>query len=319
MVLEEELLFLEKTEAEEFLKFIRSAGCSGKVRTVHDLVPDTMFRGRIRDFLILLEKEIARIEASPDDAEPVAIYVTLKKAMESRLEKLRAFLQEHAVGELVPEKAVLTDIVTLIGEARAKEGIEEEERARIDDTLAAIGVDALLEDNELVERTDEGRRFVRSIDPEEAYTYLPDYPLCEMEPETLSEHGISVKLTVFAEERYAVSMGPDILLIDDRDRLWQVLDEMDIDEDSYFAFRNNSTFSQFIVDRIMTFLEERGRASKEEVIEETLSFDTRLLEEQQNLASFVLTEEYVDGILTDLKKLGLIAGKDAKLKPVRVR
>jgi hypothetical protein len=319
MVLEQELLFFEKAEAEEFLTFIRSAGCSGRIRTLQDLVADPMFCGSIRDILVLLEEETARIESDPGSSEELAgDYARLKTGLERRRDNLSTFLQEHAVGEILPERSAIEDIARVIEEMTALEKGKERTDADIAEALAAIDVNTLLEENNLVEKTEEGRRLVRSIDPNDASTCLPDYPLCETDPDILKEHGIAVRLTVFAEQRSVVSMGPEIALIEDRDQLWELLDEMDVPDDSYTLFRNNMTLGQFVVERIMTLLEKRGRASREEIVEETLSFEASL-DGERSTAAFFLTGDYVGGVLADLKKLGLIAGKDAKLKPVRTR
>ncbi len=108
------------------------------------------------------------------------------------------------------------------------------------------------------------------------------------------------------------------MLIDDPEPLFEILGEMDVDEDDADMLRTNIAFKQFIIERIMTVLEERGRASREELLEESLSFDAPLNEEQDS-ASFILTEEYANGVLNDLKKIGLITGKDSKIKPVRIK
>ncbi len=319
MVLEQELLFFEKAEAEEFFAFIRSTGCSGRIRTLQDLVADPMFCGSIGNFLTLLEEEAARIESDPEGSEELAgVYAGLKESLERRRDNLAAYLEEHAVGEIVPQRSVLADIATLLEEAKSRGEGKEQTDAGVAEALAAIDINALLEENDLVEKTEEGRRLVRTIDPDEARTCLPEYPLCETDPDILSERGIDVRLSVFAEQRYIVSMGPEIVLIDDREQLWEILEDMDVPDDSYTLFRNNMTLGQFVIERIMALLEERGRASKEEILEEATSFETSL-DGERSTATFFLTEDYIGGILADLKKLGLIAGKDAKLKPVRVR
>lgn len=318
MVLEEELIFSDKADAEEFIKHVRAAGCSGKVRTEHAIIPETMFHGRIQDLLKLLDREIDRHKDDPEMADLVALSVTMKAGIERRRENLRQFFDEHPVGAIIPERSLMQDFATIIGKMATGEEAGEPDPEEADAIITAIGINALLEENGLVEETDEGLRLVGTIEPEEAYTYCPEHPFVEVEPGTLREYGIDVKITVIAEERYIASLGPEIMLIDDPEPLWDALDGMDVDEDDVDILRTTIAFKQFIIERIMTVLEERGRASREELLEESLSFDA-VLNKEQDSASFILTEEYVNGVLNDLKKVGLITGKDSKIKPVRAK
>ncbi len=193
MVLEEELVFSDKADAEEFVKQVRAAGCSGKVRTEHAIIPETMFHGRIRSILELLDREIARHEDDPDMAELVALCVTMKAGIERRRENLRRFFEEHPVGGIIPERSLMQDLTTIIGKMAADEQGGKPDPEEADAIITAIGINALLEENGLVEETNEGLRLVRTIEPEEAYTYCPEYPFVEVEPGTLREYEIDRK------------------------------------------------------------------------------------------------------------------------------
>jgi len=316
MVLEEELEFSNQEDAQEFMKYIRTLGCNPKLSVQNRLVHEPTFRGPIQALISLVSEEVEKISEDPEQEEVKEAFLALSRNIERRMQDLAAFLAQYSVGDVVPvfpDEELMAKFVADIIAPGEEKAFSQEDRDRI---LAAVGTNSILEENNLFEDTPEGRRLVRTIDPGEAYIIVPEYPLCGIDDAILREKGVTVAFNVIGERGYLVSTGPEIVLVDDISTLYERLTDTDVDEETAAAVQSNLLFKRLIVDRIMAALDEQGKMKREDLLDVAGAFDAQISDEGDRV-SFLLDDEILDDILGDLRKVGLISGKDAKIKAAK--
>jgi hypothetical protein len=318
MMLEEELEFSNHEEAQEFIKYIRSLGCNPKMSVQNRLIHEPTFRGRIGALLSLAEEEAATLEGDSEQEDIREAFLALSRSIERRMQDLAAFLNEHQVGDIVPvfpDEETMAKFVADIISGDEEKAFSQEDRDKV---LAAVGTNTVIEENNLFEDTPEGRRLVRTIEPEEAYIIIPEYPLCGIDEEKLQEKGVTVAFNVIGERGYLVSTGPEIVLVEDIGALSERLQAMGVEEETCAGVQSSLLFKRLIVDRIMAVLDEQGKLKREEILDFAGAFDAQISDEGDRV-SFLLDDEILDDILADLRKVGLISGKDSKINAAKAK
>ena len=90
------------------------------------------------------------------------------------------------------------------------------------------------------------------------------------------------------------------------------LDHVDVDEDEAAKFVDAVFFKQAFVGKIHELVAE-GNASEEALLE-ALGAPSFPLEGTKDVISFDITADYLKAVVNDLRKLGILTGKDGKIK-----
>jgi hypothetical protein len=91
-----------------------------------------------------------------------------------------------------------------------------------------------------------------------------------------------------------------------------VLDQMDVDDDEAGRFIDAIFFKQALIAKINELVAS-GKQSEADLLA-ALDAPSFPLEETNDVISFDISPEYLSGVISDLKKQGVLSGKDGKIK-----
>ncbi|MGB4758178.1 MAG: hypothetical protein WBH15_09930, partial [Candidatus Methanoculleus thermohydrogenotrophicum] len=114
---------------------------------------------------------------------------------------------------------------------------------------------------------------------------------------------------------HRLEFGPEAVLGADLEGIDELIDGLEIDEDEYMMFRQDVSLKQIVTTRTLEILEERGTLTPAEVAEALGSSAVADTEEGWSIV-LNLTPEFVKGLLTDLKKIGLVRKKSGGFRAV---
>lgn len=308
MVLEEKLSFDTREDANLFQKFLREKGCSSRITVEHTFSGEPFFEGRIADFMsliALLEKKDAEEGESDEELS------LTRKDLEGRRDTLHEFFAVHKPGDIL-ENSTPTQMMARVQSIGA-ESDEAFRKEAADKFVASLMILGALEDNNLLEETEDGNGYVLTgtADADDLRVMYPYTDFPKITPEELKECGVSSHINVVSYEKHVVTAGSEIIFID-TDELTGYLDNADIDEDDSARFIDSVYFKQAFVAKIHDLIE--NGASSEAEISKSLETPAFPLEGTDDVISYDISGEYLAGVLSDLRKLEFISGKDGKIK-----
>lgn len=306
MTLEEKIVFFSHEDATDFQKYLREKDCESRINVEHDFSGEPYFEGTIADFLNLINHLIKKEEEEGEEDEDLFL---MKKDIEERKAKLEEFINEHTAGDVLRDATPSQ----MLAQAEKLEATSDEDlkREATDKFVSSLMILATLEDNDLLEgRNDEYiLKEVKSADDLRIMYAYTDFP--QVSGEELKECNISSHIRTSSVTQYVITTGTDIIYAD-ADELSDYLDNVDVDEEEAGKFIDAIFFKQAIVGKIRELID--GGCSSEKELIDALSAPAFPLEGTNDVISFDITPEYLKVVLADLRKLGLISGKDGKIK-----
>ena len=303
MTLEEKITFYSREDAAAFQKYLREKECPSRISVEHNFSGTPYFEGSIASFLQLIDKINAREEDADLDE--------LKSDLLGRKKALTEFFASHKAGDILSDATpsqllAQAESIDVMGDEIQKQAAEK--------FVTALMILGTLEDNDLLENTEdtEGYTLLGTKEPDELRVM---YPYTEFEGVTeddLNDSGITTHIQTSSITEYIVNAGAELLFASDLNDLADVLEQMDVDDDEAGRFVDAVFFKQALVAKIHELVSE-GRQSEADIL---AAFDTPSfpLEGTNDVISFDLTPEYLSGVISDLKKQGILAGKDGKIK-----
>ncbi|MDD2470833.1 MAG: hypothetical protein PHY67_03205 [Methanocorpusculum sp.] len=303
MTLEEKITFYSREDAAAFQKYLREKECPSRISVEHNFSGTPYFEGSIASFLQLIDKINAREEDADLDE--------LKSDLLGRKKSLTEFFASHKAGDILSDATpsqllAQAESIDVMGDEIQKQAAEK--------FVTALMILGTLEDNDLLENTEdkEGYTLLGTKEPDELRVM---YPYTEFEGVTeddLNDSGITTHIQTSSITEYIVNAGAELLFASDLNDLADVLEQMDVDDDEAGRFVDAVFFKQALVAKIHELVAE-GRQSEADIL---AAFDTPSfpLEGTNDVISFDLTPEYLSGVVSDLKKQGILAGKDGKIK-----
>ena len=308
MVLEEKLSFDTREDANLFQKFLREKGCSSRIAVEHTFSGEPFFEGSVADFMTL----IALLEKKDAEEGEVDEELSLtKKDLENRRDTLNEFFAAHKPGDIL-ENSTPTQMMARVQSIDA-ESDEAFRKDAADKFVASLMILGALEDNNLLEETEDGSSYTltgtaKAEDLRVMYPYT-DFP--KISAEELKECGISSHINVVSYEKHVVTAGAEIIFVD-TDELTDYLDNADADEDDSARFIDNVFFKQAFIAKVHDLI-ANGASSEAELVK-CLENPAFPLEGTDDVISFDVSSEYLADVLSDLRKLEIISGKDGKIK-----
>lgn len=305
MTLEEKIIFYSREDAAEFQKYLKEKGCSARISVEHVFSGTPYFEGTISAFLSLIDTLTAR--------EPDADLEQLKSDLLERENTLAEFFATHKVGDILTDMSpsqLLAQFESI--DTTGNDNIQQKAAEKFVNFLMVLGT---LEDNNLLEETPgEGtdQTLTGTMEPSDmrvmyAYTDLPG-----TESEDLESSGITSHIRTSSETHYIVTTGCEVVFVSDMDDVSSLLDNLDVDDDEAARFCDALFFKQALIAKI------------HELVSDGFSTETNLLKafnapsfplgETSDVISFDLSAEYLSGVLADLRKQGMIKGRDGKIK-----
>ena len=307
MVLEEEILFSSEEEAQGCVKIFRNLNISASLKTKVELESRVLYKAPFRALKGVFEEEIARIRDAGEEG-----FEEFVKAFEEGLQDLiteRNYLEQtfisHKPGDHINTKL----FNVLISDGEMPETEEDMEAFLREATVTQI-----LGLNNLLDIDEEGMILTRTISPDDAVMSLFGDEIPPFREEALQKWKIIRSLEARQTYTYVVTTGPDVIYLEDLTELEEYFKKTDNEEetDKFFA---NLQVKQVLVGEILGIIQKDGRASKEHLMSEFIH-KTLPIEDDKLTIDFHLSPAYIESVLNDMKKLGILKGKDSKLKLV---
>lgn len=130
-------------------------------------------------------------------------------------------------------------------------------------------------------------------------------------PKELEEKGIIFHYKTYINEYYVVHVSSNILLVD-LSEIEDFLQTADLAEGEYNNFCSSSFFRLTFINQLMGLIENGCSSEKE--LRKALNSQEFNVGEMKDLFSFDIDDTYLSSIIEELKKMGILTGKDGKLK-----
>mgnify|MGYP000865799667 CR=1 FL=1 len=312
MVLEETLIIRGPIDVPEVTRAFREAGMPARITQTVALEGLVSAKGTIRDLKALLKEGVSRIEEG-EDTGPGGVHDPFLDVVERIAEVLAEFMERYQPGDVIPMADIKEWMAPSAGAAPepAEAVLPDVESSMLYRFMAITALD----ENGLIETGAEGAVVQGHMEPEDVVLTLPGGVVEDIEPEVLKEHGILTEMTVTAVPEYRLEFGPEAVLGADLDKVDELADDLEIDEDEYISFREGVSLKQVVTARTIEVLDERGTLAPAEVAEVLGSSAVGGTEDGWEIV-LDLTPEFVKGLLTDLRKIGLVRKKGAGFRSI---
>lgn len=307
MVLEEEIWFSSEHEAQECVKLFRSLNISAHIRTKTELESRVMYKAPFAVLKGIIEEEIARLPGTGEDRaeERIGEFSIILDHLTANRNLLAATFEKHKPGD---------HISTQVFDVLIRDGTMPETEESMDVFLQEATLTRILELNELLDIDGEGMILARTISPDDAVQAIFGDEIPPLQEESLKKWEIKRSLEARDDSAFVVTTGPDVVFLEDPTPLEDFFEEIEYDDETNFFFVNLQV-KQVLVAEVLSMIQKDGKASKDELVTEFLHRDLQIDDEKVTIGLH-LSPAYIEGILGDLKKIGILKGKDAKLKIV---
>ena len=303
MVLEEEIYFSTQDIAREFVKMLKEQGVSSQIRQKASLDIRLMLSGTYTNLIAMLNEAI---EEEGADEEEIEVFSQTKQHLTSQRDIIAEAFKKYQIGDRVGSGVM--DIIT--GD-RTIEGDENEET--LEEIIEEIYLTRLLHLNDLLDMSESGLTLTKTIEPDQAILTIFADELPMIEDEMLGRHTITSTITAGDDEEWMVTIGSEFVFLEDLTPVEDFLEEHEIPEEEGAVFFPKIQIKHLLVSEILDLIRKGGKASREDIIEEFAERDVET-KEGDSLISLHLSKSYIDAVLDDLKKAGILKGKDQKLR-----
>ncbi|HJJ78520.1 MAG: hypothetical protein IJB12_01140 [Methanocorpusculum sp.] len=306
MTLEEKITFYSHEAAVDFQKFLREKECGSRIVVEHSFSGEPYFEGTISQFMNLIDL-LAKKDEEENEVDEDLIH--MKNDLIERKETLEEFLEGHKEGDLLSDSTpsqMLAQLQTI--DATGDDAIKKD---AADKFVSSLMVLATLEDNGLLEEEGENYRLkeIKAADEMTVMYAYNDFPAVTQDD--LAECGIASHVRTSSTTDYVITVGTEVLFVN-TDEIADFLDHVDVDEEEAAKFVDAVFFKQAFVGKIHELVAE-GNASEEALLE-ALGAPSFPLEGTNDVISFDITADYLKAVVNDLRKLGILSGKDGKIK-----
>lgn len=306
MTLEEKITFYSHEDAVEFQKFLREKECGSRIVVEHSFSGEPYFEGTISQFMNLIDL-LAKKDEEENEVDEDLLH--MKNDLIERKETLEEFLEGHKEGDLLSDSTpsqMLAQLQTI--DATGDDAIKKD---AADKFVSSLMVLATLEDNGLLEEEGENYRLkeIKAADEMTVMYAYNDFPAVTQDD--LAECGIASHVRTSSTTDYVITVGTEVLFVN-TDEIADFLDHVDVDEEEAAKFVDAVFFKQAFVGKIHELVAE-GNASEEALLE-ALGAPSFPLEGTNDVISFDITADYLKAVVNDLRKLGILSGKDGKIK-----
>lgn len=306
MTLEEKITFYSHEAAVDFQKFLREKECGSRIVVEHSFSGEPYFEGTISQFMNLIDL-LAKKDEEENEVDEDLIH--MKNDLIERKETLEEFLEGHKEGDLLSDSTpsqMLAQLQTI--DATGDDAIKKD---AADKFVSSLMVLATLEDNGLLEEEGENYRLkeIKAADEMTVMYAYNDFPAVTQDD--LAECGIASHVRTSSTTDYVITVGTEVLFVN-TDEIADFLDHVDVDEEEAAKFVDAVFFKQAFVGKIHELVAE-GNASEKALLE-ALGAPSFPLEGTNDVISFDITADYLKAVVNDLRKLGILTGKDGKIK-----
>ncbi|HPM55470.1 MAG TPA: hypothetical protein PK739_11170 [Methanoculleus sp.] len=333
MMLDERLIIRGPIDGPEIARAFREAGMPVRITQTTNLESLVAANGKIGDVKALLHEEISQIEKLREDllneegneeTDPEedgetdlrCLYNPFLDIVNSVADDIAGFMEKYQPGDVVSITDLKEWMTSPAGEATEEElpeGALPDARKTLLHKLMAF---ATLCENGLIKDEDEENMVVqRHMNPDDLIITIPGEATEDIDPEILKDHNIKMEMTAFPVPEYLLEFGLEAILEGDLDKIEEIADDLEIDEEDYISFRESISLKKIVIGRTLEILEEHGALTPAGIAEILGGSAIEDLEDGYDIL-LTLTPEFVKGLLNDLKKVGLVRKKGEKFRAI---
>ena len=305
MALEEEIWFSAEEEAQECSKIFKKLNISSHIRVKTDLENRIQYKGPYTALKGIIDEEITRLQEMDEneDEEFITIFQEMLDYLKSERDLLEKTFAEKKPGD---------HISSMIFNFLIKDGSVPDSEEQMVALLKEATVTRLLELNNLIDIDEEGVILARTISPDDAVLAIFEDDIPPLREDALKKWDIKRSLETRDIVSYIVTTSPDIVFLEDITEIEEFFTRIEYDSETLFFFINLQV-KQVLVAELLSLMQKEGKLSKDELIAEFLHRELPIENENMSIGLH-LSPNYISSILDDLKKTGVLKGKDSKLK-----
>ncbi|MCX6696411.1 MAG: hypothetical protein NTV84_02420 [Methanoregula sp.] len=334
MVLEESLLFANEEDADAFIRFLREKRCRVQKITDSYIFNETLLSGPIKGIIRILEgSNTDPRKLQEGNGNPVNLHTTATLA---NLNAIHSFISK-VMDKFNPGDIILTteeyekmkaDIAADL-EAKLQADPEWDKRASslAEKLISMTGpllaekmpiMDCLItmEDEGLVKTEPEGIRLAKKINPDDLPMERRAADPDEFDPETLKKFGLVLHTRIYYETETRLVIDPMIHAACTPDEVEEALENCEIDETSLDDLLSNLVDKGVAIKAIMDVISKAGKISLPDLIREMDAVSLKLKDAEQRITAHA-SQKFVESMVSDLRKIGMIEGNDKKIRAVR--
>ncbi len=303
MVLEEEIYFSSQDTAKEFVKLLKGAGVSSQMRQKASLDIRLMLTGTYTNLMPMLESLISDGENTEEEIE---LFTLTRDHLTSERDLIASSLEKYQIGEKIG-----SGVMDLITGDRTIEGDEGEDV--LEEIIEEIYLTRLLHLNDLLEMTESGLVLSKKINADECTLSIFADEIPMIPDETLAKYQVKSTITAGDDVEWQVTVGTEFVFLEDLTEIGEFLEENEISEEEGASFFPRIQIKHMLVAEILEMIKDEGKATREEIITEFADRDIETKDDDAAV-SLHLSPFFIDSVIDDLKKAGVLKGKDQKLR-----
>ena len=303
MVLEEEIYFSSQDTAKEFVKLLKGAGVSSQMRQKATLDIRLMLTGTYTNLMPMLESLISDGENTEEEIE---LFTLTRDHLTSERDLIASSLEKYQIGEKIG-----SGVMDLITGDRTIEGDEGEDV--LEEIIEEIYLTRLLHLNDLLEMTESGLVLSKKINADECTLSIFADEIPMIPDETHAKYQGKSTITAGDDVEWQVTVGTEFVFLEDLTEIGEFLEENEISEEEGASFFPRIQIKHMLVAEILEMIKDEGKATREEIITEFADRDIETKDDDAAV-SLHLSPFFIDSVIDDLKKAGVLKGKDQKLR-----
>jgi hypothetical protein len=336
MVLEENLLFYDEDDADVFIGFLLGKNCRVQKMTEGSIYEETLMKGRIGDLISVVETAmndtipehfqnppgserpdpVSDDPATPADSNELRfLYTKMLENLESIRERIRETTVQLNPGDIIASTRELEQMKQRVMDCIENDS-EEEQIGLLQEEIFLQDCLQIMEDNGMAKTGAEGMVLLKKTDADDLIIERRAWDPDEVDPGILKSHNISLDHHITFGTVTRVLISPRIHFNCDPKEIESVLDDLDVDEDRAAVLIGNMYRKSFVIDAIMSVIETAGKISLTDIIHEMESVPSTIAQEDCRLF-LDSSQEFITGLVNDLRKTGAIEGNDRKIRVAR--
>lgn len=308
MVLEESISFSIPDQAREFIKLLKTLGVSAKMKEQYELTARMMYSGTYVHLSALIEELAGELTDDEEDSLDIADYNVLKERLRKDRDLVEECFKKYEIG-----MSVKSPVVDMIFDENNQDE-ESNPEASPEEMIQEINLLRLLHTNDMLDYSKEGVILAKKIEPDETIMRFDAEQIPgEPDQETLTKLGITRTILTYDEPEFVVTTGPDIIYLEDLNPIEEFFDNLEIQEDIDHSFVSRLYMKQTVITKIFDLIQKEGKSSRDEITDMFEDAEIPVGDGDSSIITHI-SSEYISAVLDDMKKLGVIKGKDQKLK-----
>lgn len=337
MVLEETLLFCEENDADNFIRFLHEKNCRAQKKHESSIFEETEMCGTIGNFIQLIETKVAS-EEQEKQKDPTgqegstsdpgnskypprrkSTFAESNAKMFAHLKSIRDYvgglMTQFKPGDIIFTDEDLKKMKELMHTGFVDESGDDQEKTFFEKMIIRGNL-MTLEDNGVAETRPEGICLIKKIDPNDLIVERRPWGPDEVDRETLKQYGISFKYHIDFDTAARVIIDPRIHFTCTLKEVTEVLDVLEVDEFSDEELRHNLALKGLAIESVLGAIRTAGRISLTDLIRNIKEVTPEMIDDEHQIVEH-FKPEFITGLISDLRKMGIIEGNDRKMRVAR--